>query len=186
MSATGPAAEPASGPAPIDVAVNLLWCRPGAVGGSEEYLVRQLLGLAAAAPGSPGSRIAATVYCSPTFVDSHRELGDHFEMVAAPFDTDRRPLRVLGEHTWLAHHTRGAHVVHHGGGTTPMVGTRPIVLTVHDLQYRTHPEYLTALKRRYLERTIPRSVGRAAVVAVPTQYVRSTVVEAYGTDPDRV
>ena len=31
---------------PIDVAVNLLWCVPGRVGGSEQYLVRQLVGLA--------------------------------------------------------------------------------------------------------------------------------------------
>ena len=29
------------------VAINLLWCVPGEVGGSEEYLVRQLLGMAA-------------------------------------------------------------------------------------------------------------------------------------------
>jgi len=29
----------------IGVAVNLLWCTPGEVGGSEEYLVRQLAGL---------------------------------------------------------------------------------------------------------------------------------------------
>jgi alpha-1,3-rhamnosyl/mannosyltransferase len=67
-----------------------------------------------------------------------------------------------------------------------MVGGRPIVLTIHDLQYLTHPEYLTPTKRRYLERAIPRSVDRAAVVAVPTEYVRRTVVDAYGVDPDRV
>ena len=29
-----------------NVLVNMLWCVPGKVGGSEEYLVRQLLGLA--------------------------------------------------------------------------------------------------------------------------------------------
>ncbi|MEY4146957.1 MAG: hypothetical protein RL278_513, partial [Actinomycetota bacterium] len=28
------------------IAVNMLWCVPGAVGGSEEYFVRQLRGLA--------------------------------------------------------------------------------------------------------------------------------------------
>jgi glycosyltransferase involved in cell wall biosynthesis len=60
------------------------------------------------------------------------------------------------------------------------------VLTIHDLQYRTHPEYLTPRKRRYLEWAIPQSVRRAAVVAVPTEYVRSTVIDAYATDPERV
>lgn len=34
------------------VLVNMLWCVPGGVGGSEEYLVRQVLGLAE----QPGAR----------------------------------------------------------------------------------------------------------------------------------
>jgi glycosyltransferase involved in cell wall biosynthesis len=93
---------------------------------------------------------------------------------------------VLAEHTWLRRRTSDADLVHHGGGTTPAVGRTPIVLTIHDLQYLTHPEYLTPTKRRYLERAIPRSVRRAAVVAVPTEYVRSTVIDAYDVDADRV
>jgi len=31
--------------AKVAVTVNLMWCVPGAVGGSEDYLVRQLLGI---------------------------------------------------------------------------------------------------------------------------------------------
>jgi hypothetical protein len=165
----------------IRVAVNLLWCVPGDVGGSEQYLVRQLLGLA-----SQPSPFEPTLYCLPSFADAHPELAALYPMVPATISGTSRPRRVLTEHTWLRRRTREADVVHHGGGTTPTVGRRPIVLTIHDLQYLTHPEYLTPTKRRYLERTIPRSVARAAVVAVPTEYVRRTVVDAYGTDPDRV
>ncbi len=166
---------------PIDVAVNLLWCVPGAVGGSEQYLVRQLLGLA-----SHPTRFAPTLHCLASFVEAHPELAKLYPMVTTTISGASRPRRVLAEHTWLRRRTRHADVVHHGGGTTPAVGRRPIVLTIHDLQYLTHPEYLTPTKRRYLQRTIPRSVGRAAVVAVPTDYVRTTVIEAYGADPDRV
>jgi glycosyltransferase involved in cell wall biosynthesis len=166
---------------PVRVAVNLLWCVPGGVGGSEQYLVRQLLGL-----GSQPSPFEPTLYCLPSFADAHPELAAMYPMVAATISGASRPRRVLAEHTWLRRRTRDADVVHHGGGTTPTVGRRPIVLTIHDLQYLTHPEYLTPTKRRYLERTIPRSVDRAAVVAVPTEYVRTTVVDAFGTDPDRV
>jgi glycosyltransferase involved in cell wall biosynthesis len=166
---------------PVRVAVNLLWCVPGGVGGSEQYLVRQLLGL-----GSQPSPFEPTLYCLPSFADAHPELAAMYPMVVATISGASRPRRVLAEHTWLRRRTRDADVVHHGGGTTPTVGRRPIVLTIHDLQYLTHPEYLTPTKRRYLERTIPRSVDRAAVVAVPTEYVRTTVVDAFGTDPDRV
>ena len=67
-----------------------------------------------------------------------------------------------------------------------MVGRRPIVLTIHDLQYLSHPAYLSAAKFRYLSWTIPRSVHRAAVIAVPTEYVRRTVIDAFDVDADRV
>jgi glycosyltransferase involved in cell wall biosynthesis len=121
-----------------------------------------------------------------SFVDAHPELAQLYPMEAAAISGTSRPRRVVAEHSWLRRRTRDADIVHHGGGTVPMVGRRPIVLTIHDLQYLTHPEYLSPTKRRYLERAIPRSVGRAAVVAVPTEYVRRTVVDAYDVDPDRV
>ena len=97
-----------------------------------------------------------------------------------------RTRRVFTEHTWLARRTAGARLVHHGGGTAPAFGGGPVVLTIHDLQYETYPEYLHPIKLRYLRSVMPRSVSRAAVVAVPTQYVRSTVIERFDADPDRV
>jgi glycosyltransferase involved in cell wall biosynthesis len=166
---------------PVDVGVNLLWCVPGDVGGSEQYLVRQLIGLA-----SRPAEFLPTLFCLPEFVDAHPELRDLYPMVSAPITGRERPRRVLAENTWLRRQTKGSEIVHHGGGTTPTFGHRPIVLTIHDLQYLTHPEYLTSTKRRYLEWAIPRSVRRAAVVAVPTEYVRRTVVEAYEVAPERV
>ncbi len=171
----------AASPAPVDVSVNLLWCVPGDVGGSEQYLVRQLLGLA-----SQTERFAPTLFSLASFVDAHPELSALYPMVAADISGTSRPRRILAEHTWLRRRTADADIVHHGGGTSPLVGARPIVLTIHDLQYLTHPEYLTPNKRRYLERAIPHSVRRASVVAVPTEYVRSTVIDAYGTDPEHV
>ena len=180
-----PVPEPGSGHVrrhpPIDVAVNLLWCVPGDVGGSEQYLARQLVGL-----GSQPAEFVPTLYCLPSFVDAHPELAELYPMVAAGITGESRPRRILAEHTWLRRRTRTAQLVHHGGGTAPVGGHGPIVLTIHDLQYLTHPEYLSASKLRYLSWTIPRSVERATVVAVPTDYVRRTVIDAYGTAPDRV
>jgi glycosyltransferase involved in cell wall biosynthesis len=60
------------------------------------------------------------------------------------------------------------------------------VLTIHDLQYLTHPGYLSRTKLAYLQRVVPRSVARAAVVATPSEYVRGTVIEAFGTSPSDV
>ena len=163
------------------VAVNLLWCVPGDVGGSEEYLVRQLLGLAQQA-----SDFVPTLYVVKSFIETHPGLANMYPIVVANVTGIDRRRRVAAEHTWLRRQTLHAELVHHGGGTTPAVGTRPIVLTIHDLQYLTHPEYHSKLKLQYLRRTMPRSVHRASVIATPTDWVRRTVIEEFDVAPDRV
>jgi alpha-1,3-rhamnosyl/mannosyltransferase len=161
--------------------VNLLWCLPGAVGGSEQYLVRQLLGVREARPD-----IDLTLYAPAAFVEHYAQRFAGCTLVAAPAGAERRSRRVLHEHTWLRTQTAGLDVVHHGGGTAPRNARRPYVLTVHDLQYRTFPQYFTATKRRYLDAMIPPSARRAARVAVPSAYVRTSVVEHLGIAPERV
>jgi alpha-1,3-rhamnosyl/mannosyltransferase len=163
------------------VGVNLLWCLPGEVGGSEEYLARQLVGLHDADPG-----ITTRLFVLPGYAAAHRDVAARHELVVASLDARRRSWRVLVEATWLPRQLVGTDVVHHGGGTVPVRSPVPIVLTVHDLQYRTYPAYFPAVKRRYLQVTMPRSVRRATVVAVPSEYVRSTVVDAFGIDPKAV
>lgn len=162
-------------------AVNLLWCRPGAVGGSEEYLVRQLLGLVELCI-EPHRR--PVVYCLPTFADAHPEVAAEFELIPVPMRRDQRPLRVAAEHTWLAARTRRHCLVHHGGGTTPAVGRRPIVLTVHDVQYLALPENFSAGKRAYLAQAVPRSVARSEVITTPSQFVADTLIKAFGVDAE--
>ncbi len=168
------------GPDPLDVAVNLLWCLPGQVGGSEEYLARQLSGLRAVAPD-----VRARLFVPPGYGAAHPELA-HLDQTVGPAGGIHRSRRVLHETAWLPPRVAGADVVHHGGGTVPARSPRPIVLTIHDLQWRRYPEYVSPLKLRYLQATVPRSVRRADVVAVPSEYVRGTVIDAYGLDPRRV
>jgi glycosyltransferase involved in cell wall biosynthesis len=170
-----------------EVAVNLLWCVPGQVGGSEDYLVRQMLGL-----DHLGHGFTTTLYVLPGFAEAHPELAARHQLVEAPVDGDVRARRVFAEHVWLARKVRSAALVHHGGGSAPrplpVVGRHgpPMVLTVHDLQYRTYPRYFSTTKKLYLRAVIPQSVRRAAVVTVPSSYVRGTVVSAWSVPPERV
>jgi glycosyltransferase involved in cell wall biosynthesis len=160
------------------IAVNLLWCVPGDVGGSEEYLVRQLLGLA-----ESDARFRVTLYVVDGFAEAHRDLTELFPTVVAPFNGTSRVRRIAGEATWLRQKTSPADLRHHGGGTAPTAAARPYLLTIHDLQYLTYPEYFSRTKRTYLASMIGRSVRRARVVTVPSEYVRGTVVDAFGADP---
>ncbi len=167
---------------PPSVLVNMLWCLPGKVGGSEEYLVRQLLGLAEL----PEPQWRPTVAVARGLVAAHPELAAAATVVEPRFESDSRLRRIAGEITWLRSHSRDAALVHHGGGTAPLMAHRPYVLTIHDLQFRTYPEYFSRKKRAYLAALIPTSARRAAVVAVPSEYVRECVISAYGVHEERV
>ncbi len=165
----------------VNVAVNLTWCLPGLVGGSEQYLARQLLGLAEAS-----DEFAATLYAARGYAAAHPDVAARWPVAEAPVPLERRALRVVVENTWLARRTRGAALVHHGGGTLPTIGNRRTVLTVHDLQYLEYPQYFSRHKLAYLRQRMPRSLRRATVVTVPSTFVAGTITEAYGVDPQRI
>ena len=97
----------------LDVAVNLLWCLPGQVGGSEEYLARQLSGLRAVAPD-----VRARLFVPPGYGTAHPELA-HLDQTVGPAGGIHRSRRVLHETAWLPPRVAGADVVHHGSGTVP-------------------------------------------------------------------
>jgi glycosyltransferase involved in cell wall biosynthesis len=161
--------------------VNLTWCRPGRVGGSEEYLVRQLEGLASVAPD-----VSARLLVPPGFVVAHPQLANHFELVT---NAATRFLggRLITEPLAVRRALRDADVIHHAGGTMPPgVGRRHTLLTIHDVQYLRYPHYFSFARRAYLEQRVPRSVDRATAIAVPSNFVGTTLTDAFGTDPGRI
>lgn len=163
------------------IAVNLLWCRPGKVGGSEQYLSRQLAGLARVAPGD----FDVSIYAPRGFRAAHPELAT-FGIVETQSDGSNRTMRIARESTWLARRTRDADISHHGGGTVPFRTNGRTLLTVHDVQYLTYPQYFSRARLVYLSRMMPRSLQRADAVAVPSTYVRDTLIERFRLDPSAV
>jgi hypothetical protein len=143
--------------------MNLLWCVPG-VGGSEEYLVRQLLGLA-----DIEHDYEIEVFAPHGFSQRQPKIASLYTVHEAPNDCSRRAVRIWLEHTWLAKKTRGFSLVHHGGGTLPRRGNANTLLTIHDIQWIDYPHYVSPVKLRYLRRVVPSSVRHASRVAVPSR-----------------
>jgi alpha-1,3-rhamnosyl/mannosyltransferase len=163
-----------------NVAVNMLWCVPGAVGGSEEYFIRQLHGLV-----EIDAPFNVTVYAPKGFSAAHKDLASAIRIVEAPSRCTSRELRVLLENTWLASQTKSVDMVHHGGGTLPSKGKSTTLLTIHDVQYLTYPEYFSAVKLRYLKNRVPSAIRRASVIAAPSNYVREGIEQSFGVDRSR-
>lgn len=182
MTESAPSEGSQPGAVPVRrVAVNLLFCLPGQVGGSEQHVVRQLVGLREVRP-----EIELTLFAAQEFVDAHAHRFPGVRTVVAPVGGEQRWRRVWHEHQWLRSRVDGFDLVHHPGGTSPRGGRKPYVMTVHDLQYLTFPEYFTAIKRRYLDLMIAPSVRGAAAIGVPSEYVRRSMIEHLGVSPERV
>lgn len=164
------------------VAVNMLWCVPGRVGGSEQYLSRQLLGISEAA----GDEFSLEVFVPRGFTAAHSQLAERLNLRESRSHGQRRALRILLEATSFATQAHTADIVHHGGGTVPPRSPQPVVLTIHDLQYLVYPQYFSRTKLRYLTTRMPTSVQRAKHIVVPSNYVKQTVVERLGVPHHRI
>ena len=163
------------------LAVNLLSLVPGDVGGAEEYAVRTLTAYGRHGP----SDLRPVVYLSQAALDAHPDLGRAFDVEVHPGDGRSRPRRILAESTWLARRTTGM-AVHHFGGRIPARTSRPVAVTVHDLQPLDEPLNFSLIKRRYLGWALPRSVRRADLVVAVSDQVGRRIVDRLGTDPSRV
>jgi alpha-1,3-rhamnosyl/mannosyltransferase len=99
-----------------------------------------------------------------------------------------KSFRVAGENSWLTLQARLKKIdlIHHAGGTMPLVHSARPVLTIHDLQYLFYPEYFTRTKLTWLRQMVPRSAEAARVVLVPSEFSRRTVIERLNIDPSVV
>ncbi len=174
------------------VGVNLLWLVPGVVGGSEEYTMRLLLGLAERSTIS-GSKLRVRLYCRPELLASYPELSQRYECRLAPTTfSDRMPslaakaVRVALEMSWLAHVSRRDALLHHAGGVVPSVRSQPAIVTLHDLQPLEMPQNFSVVKRFWLTRRIPRSVEAARLVICPSEFTAQSLQDRFDVRPAKV
>ena len=166
---------------PVRVLANLCWMVPGDVGGSEEYASRLLAAVAAA--GAAGIEVEVAALRGAASV--HPELSA-FRCHEAPYGGRRRSVRLALESTWLARRSAGFDLVHHFGGRLPERWTAPASVTVHDIQPIEWPGNFSAAKRRYLGWSVPRSVRRCRLVAVPSQWVADRLIDRLEAPSERI
>jgi alpha-1,3-rhamnosyl/mannosyltransferase len=168
----------------LRVGVNLLWLVPGVVGGSEEYTVQALLGLAQRNPGD----LDVHLYGLEALAAAHPDLAAAFPLRSLRLEGRLKPGRVAAESSWLVAQARRdrIEVLHHAGGVIPPGAWPTTVVTVYDIQPLEFPHYFSGVKRRWLAAMLPRAVRKADVVATMTEFVRASLVDRLGADPDRV
>ncbi len=166
----------------VRVGINLLWLVPGEVGGSEQSTLATVRALHALGADDLDLRLLVL----QPLLDAHPDLAERFEVDVLALSGRSRPARVVAEASWLVGRSRHLDLLHHAGGTAPPRRGAPYVLTLHDLQPLERRATHGSLKRAYLAATIPPSVRRARAVAVPSEFVRRSVIDRFGIDPATV
>ena len=168
----------------LRVGVNLLYLKPGRVGGTEDY-VRRLLG---SLDTEAANEVELTLFVNRRFPTAHPELAATHETVVAPVSGDHPATRIATEATWLARETdrRPLDVVHHVANTVPHVVTRPAVVSIHDLQPIVRPQDFGRVKGAYLRARLGPAARKARVVVTLSDYVRRLVIDRFDLDPGRV
>ena len=166
------------------VGINLLWLLPEEAGGAEEYAVRLLHALDDVA----SDVVDLTLRCNARFPGAHPVLAERFPVAVAPVGGGSRAARVAAESTWLPSAASSArlHLVHHLNNVIPWIRNRPSVVTIHDLRPIALPETLGRGHGAYLRARLRPSARHAAAITTPSEFVRGTVVDLLGADPDRV
>ncbi|MGH2641873.1 MAG: glycosyltransferase family 4 protein [Actinomycetota bacterium] len=168
----------------LKVGCNLLFLKPGRVGGTEEYVRRLLMALQT----HGADEVDLTLLVNRRFLDAHGDLASTFTTVVAPITGDVPSIRIGVESSWLAYQTSrlGFDLVHHPANTLPHVRTRPSLVTIHDLQPLMRPGDFGPIKGPYLRGRLRRSAREARVVTTPSHYVRSLLIDRMGIAGDRV
>ena len=69
---------------------------------------------------------------------------------------------------------------------TPLHAPCPLLVVVHDVSFRLHPEWFSRRVRALLGTLVPRSLRRAAKIITVSNTSKADLVAAFGVDPDRV
>ncbi len=171
------------GPAVLVVAEQLRRRVPGGIGTHARGLLTGLAQLAADGVGRD-----VTLYASRPPSGGQ----DPLATLGVPLRTSALPARLLTR-AWdhgVVMAPAGFDVVHSvspGAPRTRRTGSRrvPVVVTVHDLAWRRHPETTTRRGRHWHEAALARARDWAAAVVVPSQLVAADLASA-GIEPLRV
>ena len=112
--------------------------------------------------------------------------GGRFREVVCPALSRWRPGRALWEELGLARRVEdeGIDVLLCAGGMVPTNLSIPAVQVIHDLQVFHYPENFSWLKRRFLQKMLPRSAEAASLTIASSEYTRRDIVRFLPQRPE--
>lgn len=156
--------------------VNTLFYVPGDVGGTETYLRELLLAIA---DKYPNLKLTLFTHLANDIIT--KEIFGTFEnvqFICLPFKGSNRPLRIICEQLLLPFYVKRSKIdiLWSPGYTAPFFSPCLQAVTIHDLQYKSHPDDLTWLERFTLDLLVRSACRRCGAVIAVSEFSKSEIV----------
>ncbi len=141
----------------------------------------------ALAPALVAQGVDVVVVCQPAASEAMARAVPAAEVIEAPSGIARRPVRLAWEQVGLPALVRRTRVdvLHSPHYTMPWRSPVPVVVTLHDATFFSHPELHSPVKARFFREATRRAVARAAALVVPSLATRDEVLRHAGGDAGR-
>jgi len=168
----------------LRVGIDLCRIDPSAMRPADHAVLDTLQAVSA----GPASDIEPVLFASRALAEARPGLFDAFESHAIPLPVGTPAARVAAEATWLRWSSGRADLDlwHDAGGTSPVRADVPSLVSVHDLAPFERARGLGRARVAYHRRMVPRAVGEARGVIVPSAFVRDRLVEVLAVPVDRI
>lgn len=170
----------------MKVAINTLFLIPGEVGGSETYLREILLAVACEHPD-----IELALVTNRENDASLRALLAEFSQCSfhlLPVRAVNRYARIIAEQTrlpWMLRRIK-PDVLWSPGYTMPFWAPCRQVVSILDMQYRSHPDDLTLIARWTTHALVMMAVRRADRIITISNFSKQEIIQHTGCPPDRI
>lgn len=170
----------------MKVGVNSLFLIPSEVGGTETYLRQTLRAMAEFCPD-----VDLVIFTNRENDPVLRADLSPFRQVAfepLDFNAVSRPTRILLEQVRLPGRVRkaGVDVLWSAGYTAPFSCPCPQVVTIHDMQYKTHPEDMSLPERLATDFLVRMAARRCRRVIAVSRFSRDEIIRHTSAAPDKV
>lgn len=138
-------------------------------------------------PALASQGVELVVACQPRDAELLGDLVPTATVLTAPGRVSGRAARMVWEQTSLPALARrvGADLVHSPHYTMPVRSPVPVVVTVHDATFFSHPELHLPVKVAFFRAATRVAARRAAALVAPSCATRDEVVGYTGADPRR-
>lgn len=160
----------------MKIGINTLFLVPGDVGGTEIYLREDLTCMVKQAPDD--------IFVLFTTLDNEEVLRrdldgvPNVEFVQLPFKAAIRPLWIVMEQAVLPFLVWKNRIdsLWSPGYTAPLVCPCPSAVTIHDFQYKSHPDNLIWLERVTLDFLVKNACRRCDVVIAVSEFSKTEIL----------